>query len=112
MELRHLRYSVAVGEEEHFGRAAERLHVVQPALTCQVRQLEEELGCALFERLKWGVRLTETGKSFLEEARRLAAVEEIVWVVWMENPMPASEARRCVSSTTRRLAERSRDILA
>ena len=71
MELRHLRYFVAVGEEEHFGRAAERLHIVQPALTRQVRQLEEELGCALFERLKWGVRLTEAGKSFLEEARRV-----------------------------------------
>jgi len=71
VELRHLRYFVAVGEEEHFGRAAERLHVVQPALTRQVRQLEEELGCALFDRLKWGVRLTEAGKSFLDEARRL-----------------------------------------
>jgi DNA-binding transcriptional LysR family regulator len=71
VELRHLRYFVAVGEEEHFGRAAERLHVVQPALTRQVRQLEEELGCALFERLKWGVRLTEAGKSFLEQAKRL-----------------------------------------
>ena len=71
MELRHLRYFVVVGEEEHFGRAADRLHVVQPALTRQVRQLEEELGCALFERLKRGVRLTEAGKSFLEEARRL-----------------------------------------
>jgi len=73
VELRHLRYFVAVGEEEHFGRAAERLHVVQPALTRQVRQLEEEIGCALFERLKRGVRLTEAGKSFLEEARRLLA---------------------------------------
>ena len=73
MELRHLRYFVAVGEEEHFGRAAERLHVVQPALTRQVRQLEEEMGFALFERLKRGVRLTEAGKSFLEETRRLLA---------------------------------------
>ena len=68
MELRHLRYFVVVGEEEHFGRAADRLHVVQPALTRQVQQLEEELGCALFERLKRGVRLTEAGKSFLAEA--------------------------------------------
>src|SRR5262249_38486770 len=73
VELRHLRYFVAVGEEEHFGRAAARLHVVQPALTRQIRQLEDELGCALFERLKRGVRLTAAGKAFLAEARRLLA---------------------------------------
>ena len=49
-----------------------RLHVVQPALMRrQVRQLEEEIGCALFERLKRGVRLTEAGRSFLEEAKGL-----------------------------------------
>src|SRR5215468_11165221 len=71
VELRHLRYFLAVGEEEHFGRAAERLHVVQPALTRQIRQLEDEIGCGLFERLTRGVRLTEAGKSFLEEAKRL-----------------------------------------
>jgi DNA-binding transcriptional LysR family regulator len=71
VELRHLRYFVAVGEEEHFGRAADRLHIVQPALTRQVQQLEDEIGCALFERLKRGVRLTEAGKQFLEESRRL-----------------------------------------
>jgi len=51
--------------------AAERLHVVQPAITRQVRQFEEEIGCALFERLKRGVRLTEAGRSILEEARQL-----------------------------------------
>jgi DNA-binding transcriptional LysR family regulator len=79
MELRHLRYFVAVGEEEHFGRAADRLHVVQPALTRQIRQLEEELGCALFERLKRGVRLTPAGESFLEESRgMLSELERIV----------------------------------
>jgi DNA-binding transcriptional LysR family regulator len=79
MELRHLRYFVAVGEEEHFGKAADRLHVVQPALTRQIRQLEEELGCALFERLKRGVRLTPAGKSFLEESRGvLSGLERIV----------------------------------
>jgi DNA-binding transcriptional LysR family regulator len=67
VELRHLRYFIAVGEEEHFGRAAERLHVAQPALTRQIQQLEEEMGYALFERLKRGVRLTEAGRSFLKK---------------------------------------------
>jgi Bacterial regulatory helix-turn-helix protein, lysR family len=51
--------------------AAARLHVVQPAVTCQIRQLEDEIGCAVCERLKRGVRLTEAGQAFLEEARRL-----------------------------------------
>jgi DNA-binding transcriptional LysR family regulator len=71
VELRHLRYFVVAGEEEHFGGAADRLHVVRPAVTRQIRQVEEEIGCALFERLKSGVRLTEAGRSFLEEARQL-----------------------------------------
>jgi DNA-binding transcriptional LysR family regulator len=71
MELRHLRYFVAVGEEQHYGRAALRLRVVQPALSRQIQDLEEEVGFKLFERLPRGVKLSAAGKSFLEDARRI-----------------------------------------
>jgi DNA-binding transcriptional LysR family regulator len=79
MELRHLRYFVGVGEEQHFGRAAERLHVAQPALSRQIQDLEREIGFPLFERLPRGVRLSAAGGLFLEDARRiLAEVQEAV----------------------------------
>jgi DNA-binding transcriptional LysR family regulator len=71
MELRHLRYFVAVGEEQHFGRASRRLRVAQPALSRQVQDLEEEIGFKLFERLPRGVKLNPAGKLFLEDARRI-----------------------------------------
>ena len=71
MELRHLRYFVGVGEEQHFGRAAERLHVAQPALSRQIQDLEREIGFLLFDRLPRGVRLNAAGKSFLGDARRI-----------------------------------------
>ena len=71
MELRHLRYFVAVGEEEHYGRGAQRLCVAQPALSRQIQDLEEEVGFKLFERLSRGVKLSTAGKVFLEEARRI-----------------------------------------
>ncbi len=68
MELRHLRYFVAVAEEENVSRAALKLHVSQPALSRQIRDLEDEIGFSLFERDAKSIRLTEAGRVFLGEA--------------------------------------------
>jgi DNA-binding transcriptional LysR family regulator len=77
MELRHLRYFVAVAEELHFRRAADRLHVAQPAISEQIRKLEQELGVRLFDRTPRSVALTIAGGALLEEARHVLRHAEV-----------------------------------
>ena len=74
MELRHLRYFVAVAEDLSFTEAAGKLHLAQPSLTRQIQNLEEELGVRLLNRSKSQVTLTEEGRSFLADARRILAL--------------------------------------
>jgi DNA-binding transcriptional LysR family regulator len=94
VELRHLRYFVAVAEELHFRRAAERLHVAQPAVSEQVRKLEAELGVMLFNRTHRSVSLTDAGAAMLVEARRVLGQAEV--------------AERVAKQTDRRAAGRLR----
>jgi DNA-binding transcriptional LysR family regulator len=77
MELRQLRSFVVVAEELHFRRAAERLHVAQPAVSEQVRKLEQELGVKLLDRTQRSVSLTSSGAAMLEEARRVLRQADI-----------------------------------
>ncbi len=76
MDLRHLRYFVAVAEEKNIGRAAVRLHISQPPLTRQIQQLEEDLGVQLFNRTPRGMELTPAGELLLDEARNIRSVVE------------------------------------
>ncbi len=79
MDIRHLRYFVCLAEELHFGRAAEKLHIAQPALSIQIKNLEDFFGGQLFERNKRNVTLTDAGKSILSKSRGLLReMEELV----------------------------------
>jgi DNA-binding transcriptional LysR family regulator len=93
LELRHLRYFVAVAEELNFSRAADRLHMAQPPLSAAIRQLEQELGTELLLRTTREVRLTEAGSTFLEGARRTLA----------ELDRARSDAQRAAAGETGRL---------
>lgn len=73
MEIRQLKYFIAVAEERNISRAAARLHISQPPLTRQIQLLEEQLGAQLFKRTHWGVELTAAGQLFLDHARQIKA---------------------------------------
>ena len=79
IELRHLRYFVAVAEEAGFTAAARRVHVAQQVLSAQIRQLEDAVGTALLERTSRGVALTAAGTAFLDVAREMLATWTAAW---------------------------------
>ena len=76
MELRQLRFATTLAAELHFGRAAEREHITEPALSQQIRQLEQEFGVKLFDRSSRRVQLTQAGAVFIEHAQRVIAEAE------------------------------------
>ena len=76
MDLRHLRYFVAVADQGNFTRAAEQLGIAQPPLSQQIRMFDEELGVSLFHRLTQGVRVTDIGAVLLEQARTMLKLQD------------------------------------
>ena len=97
MELRQLRYFVTLAEELHFGRAAEREHIVQSALSQQVQRLERELGVRLLERSTHHVALTAAGVVFLVEARQILAHADRAAQAARNTAAPP---RRCASASS------------
>ena len=78
MNLRDLKYIIAVAETRHFGKAAERCFVSQPTLSGQIKKLEDELGVAIFERTQRSVQVTPVGETILEHARQIMEQAEII----------------------------------
>ncbi|MDR7275449.1 LysR family transcriptional regulator [Catenuloplanes atrovinosus] len=110
MELRALRYFVTVAEELHFGRAAERLHIVQPAVSQQIARLERELGVQLLDRTSRRVRLTPAGLRVLDAARDTLAAAARVRVVAGEHAAPLRiGVESCVTDRLDRAVTRLRN---
>lgn len=94
MELRHLRYFVALAEQLSFTNAAEKVHVTQSTLSHQIKQLEDELGCRLFDRVGKRIVMTETGEAFLERVQNaLREVDEGVWTIRKATDVLSGEVR-------------------
>jgi len=87
VSLTQISYFVAVAEEQHVGRAAQRLHVSQPPVTRQIRQLEDELGTRLFDRTPRGVKLLPAGERFLAHARAILAEVDAARRAVSESPL-------------------------
>jgi DNA-binding transcriptional LysR family regulator len=103
MELHDLRYFVAVAEDLHFGRAAERLHMTQPALSRQIQALEAELGVQLFQRTKRSVQLTIAGQAFFEEAKQiLRHMEQAIQTTKRVARGEAGQLRLCFTASALR----------
>jgi DNA-binding transcriptional LysR family regulator len=98
MELRHLRYFVAVAEELNVRQAATRPHLSQPPLSRQIHDLEDEVGTKLFVRSQSGMRLTEAGRTFLKEARSILVRVS----VRSNSPKPPAAAKRDTSRSLTR----------
>ena len=124
MELRQLKYFVAVAEELHFRRAAERLYVAQPAVSEQIRKLEAELGVRLFDRTNRRVAITEAGAALLDEGRRVLAQADAAQLAarnardragarlrigYLPDSLPASVPRALQQLAERRSARRRVD---
>jgi DNA-binding transcriptional LysR family regulator len=119
VEIRHLRYFVAVAEELHFNRAAERLHVAQPALSLRIKALEQELGLTLFERTTHRVELTSEGEILLDRAREALQVFDTFRVAGQQLRQgaygklyvgSAHQVRQLASNVMRELQQRSPNL--